>query len=246
MLNRFIQKIQACPDHMEELQQFFKPTTVGSVSEMQTDTETYIKHLEYSMATNLTELFSCSDIILPIGQLSQHTLESSEVDCLKEMYKSVFCEYKIDNVSCLCHRFSRAKLCNKLYSSQMARSDCSSYVYANWLSEDGSSVSGNDGYRPGRINFFLKHSITMEAQNGQKHSVQSYLAYVEWYKTHPERRHFLPPVTSEFEDLSAATFIPICRIACRTAQASVHMDFTERPHNSGQAAVIIPIDFVQL
>lgn len=129
----------------------------------------------------------------------------------------------------------------------MAKSDRSSYICANWLS--GTSITNSvtcDSWRPGCIKYFFKHRITTEKLSGEKESL---LAYVEWYKPHPEKNYIATPVTlwwPDYEPVCAASFIPICRIASRCAQAQVYMDFAQRPHNSGQTVIIIPLSFVHL
>lgn len=80
----------------------------------------------------------------------------------------------------------------------------------------------------------------LQNQNKEKVSVQTLLAYIGWYK---------PPITlwyPELEPTSAASFMPINRIACRCAQAQIHVEFTERPYNNGQTVFIIPISGVNM
>ena len=56
-----------------------------------------------------------------------------EVECLTKMYEEIVHDGKVLSVSPLCRCFARVKLYDKTYSSQMARSDCASYVNAHWL-----------------------------------------------------------------------------------------------------------------
>jgi len=163
--------------------------------------------------------------------------------CLTEMYQTILPVFNVLHVSRLCYRFSRAKLGSKLLSSQMARSDRSSYLCANWVNN-----TSHDICRPGYVQFFFKH-ITLEKPNKDKVFAQSLLACIGWYKPHPAKNYLHSSVTLWYPDLepiSAASFMPINRIACRCAQSQTYMEFTKRPYNSGQAVVIIPIDFVDL
>jgi hypothetical protein len=75
-------------------------------------------------------------------------------------------------------------------------------------------------------------------QDGEEKTIQSLLA---WYKSHPERHYIPDPVTlwyPDFEPLSAASFMPICRIVNRCAQVKEHMNFPQRPHNSGEVTAL--------
>ena len=100
--------------------------------------------------------------------------------------------------------------------------------------------------RPGCIKFFFKHNVALHTQNGERKCIESLLAYIGWYKVHPER-NFIPLLATlwypESEPLCADSFIPISRISSRCAQAEVFMNFPQRPYNSGKVVVIIPLEF---
>ena len=248
MIMRFVQQMtsyQSYPHYMDELQEFFGTTMVGSVNDTHVSSETYTALLQYSTTMDLGKLFSYNSLVLPIGSYSLHALQPDEVQCLTQMYKTVFSNCTVDPVSCLGYRFARAKLGSKLLSSQMARSDRSSYICASWLSDSlGLDTTSPTNKRPGCIKYFLKHRITIQMGSGEKITIQSLLACVRWYKRHPERLYIPLPVTlwyPEFEPLCAASFMPICRIANRCAQVEKHMDFPQRSYNNGKVIVIIPL-----
>ena len=243
MMNRFVQQMESHKSFsnlVEEVDSFFPLNMVGSVSDTHVSSEMYIKHLQLLQTTKFSDLIFHDDLVLPASQISQHALQTHEKKYLTEMYQTILPDFNVLHVSRVCYRYSRAKLGNKLLSSQMARSDRSSYVCANWLNSTSSDMC-----RPGYVQFFFRHNITLESHNGDKISIQSHLAYIQWYKPHPERDFLHSPVTiwyPESEPVSAASFIPINRIACRCAQLQTHMEFVERPYNSGQAVIIIPIE----
>lgn len=90
----------------------------------------------------------------------------------------------------------------------------------------------------------MKHYITIQ-QNNEMKTYCSLLAFVGWYKIHPEKNYILSPITiwsPEYEPTGSASFIPISRIAYRCAQVQTHMEFKERSYNNGQIVVIIPIN----
>ena len=158
------------------------------------------------------------------------------------MYNTSLTGYKLLHVSRLCYQFSRCTLGNKLLSSQMAKSDRSSYVYGSWLDSTSS-----DNYRPGNVQYFLKHTVTLEKQNKETVTLHTFLAYIGWYKPHPEAKFLHSPISlynlwyPEIEPLSAASFMPINRVACQCAQVQAYMKFPERPYNNGEVVIIIPI-----
>ena len=74
----------------------------------------------------------------------------------------------------------------------------------------------------------------------QKTMIKRFIQQMESQRSFPLHR----PVTiwyPELEPISAASFMPITRVACRCAQARTYYEFIERPYNSGQIVVIIPI-----
>ena len=242
MMKRFIQQMESqrsFPQILDDLNSFFPINTVGSVADSVVDSDTYIKQIQLAETTNLQSLIFDTDLIVPVGQMSQHALSTQEVTFLEQMYHTILPEYKLLHVSRLCYRFSRCKLGSKLVSSQLAKSDRSSYICANWLNSSSSVAC-----RPAYVRYFLKHTLTIERDNKEMVSIQSYLAFVEWYKPHPEREYLQRPVSlwyPDLEPLSIASFMPINRIACRCAQSQAQFEFIERPHNNGQVVIIIPI-----
>ena len=138
--------------------------------------EVYWKHFFLSKTSNL--IFE-NDHIEPIGKMYQHTLNIDEVVCLQEMYQNFFEDSGIAlpalGVSCLCYKFNRVKVSSKLISSKLAKSDRSSYVCAKWLGTNLHIDHYNS--RPGTVNYFLKHKITLKQEKKDIH-IQALLAYV--------------------------------------------------------------------
>ena len=129
MNNRFIQQVES---HISfpELDTFFPVTMVRSINDTLVSSEMYIMHLN---TTNLSELLFNNNLVVPVGQRSQHALQTHKMESLMKMYQTILPDYNIFHVSRLCWRFGRAKLGNKLLSSRIAKSDRSSYMSANWL-----------------------------------------------------------------------------------------------------------------
>ena len=143
----------------------------------------------------------------------------------------------------MCWRFLRVKLGDQLYSSQAARTDRKSYICAYWLGDDETSIDTAASCRPGCVQYYIKHNVAVECDNGQQ-IITMYLGFVTWYKRHPEKAHFLSPVTLwdlENVPLSAASFIPTSRIICRCMQGKLNMSFPDRPYNNGKVVIINPI-----
>ena len=98
---------------------------VGSVKDTLVSSDMYIK---LSNTTHLSELLLNNDLVVPMGQMSQHALQTLEILSLTEMYQTILPDYNVLHVSRLCYQFGRAKVGNKLLLSQVVRSDHSSYI----------------------------------------------------------------------------------------------------------------------
>ena len=251
MITRFVEQMESPQSllHLSELNQFFPTTTVGSLSETHTCAESIIKLTQLSTGVNASDLdfTSIDHLIYPLGQMHEHALQSLEVVYLTRMYTEILKDSRVLCVSPLCRRFARIKLYNKMYSSQMARSDRASYVTAHWLSDSNSGIDLHAQCRPGQIQYYIKHNVVVEdPSNGAKSTTSFLLAFVGWYKHHPEKHFLLSPVTlwcPDFVPMNESSFIPVCRIAGRCMQTVSRMDFPERPYNSGNTVIITPIGY---
>ena len=121
--------------------------------------------------------------------------------------------------------------------------DRNSFICAHWLKSDAGSIDTSAPCRPGCVQFYMKHNVMLEKNN--KHFTETfYLAYVRWYKQHPEKAHFRSPNTvwyPDHVDLSESSFIPISRIATRCAQKELELFVPDRPHHSEKAILICPL-----
>ena len=253
LVNRFVQQVEMCSTNTEllsELKDFFPHAEMGSVNDSAVNSESYIKQLQLSKTQDLTDLLTYTEhelLIEPVGKISQQVLDSYEVAYLKDMYESIFSSQQnlLLEVTCLYHQFERVKVADKMLSSKRAKSDHSSFVAARWFGRNASiNVSQPNPCRPGKIFFFLKHRITIQSNN-KTNTYCSLLAFVGWYKIHPEKDYLLSPITlwsPDYEPIGPASFIPISRIAYRCAQVQKHMEFRERSYNNGQTVIIVPIN----
>ena len=93
------------------------------------------------------------------------------------------------------------------------------------------------------ITIYIKHNVLVK-HHVKELSITMYLAYVLWFKKHPEKHHFHLPNTVWYPDyvsFSEASFMPVSRIACRCMKGELELFFPERPFNNGKAIVINPI-----
>lgn len=250
MIKHFVQQTenygQVVTEFSSVMDSFFNESMCGSVGETMSSNNV-VEILKLSQPLPLSQFAYSHDYVSPIGTAPEHAMNPELVKHLTEMYRVIFSKYSIINVSCLCRRFDRVKLGDTLYSSKKARTDRNSFICANWLGEND-LIDPAFTCRPGSVQYYIKHTITV-THNGEKLLMTSYLAFVKWYKKHPEKNYFHPPNTIWYPDYappSQASFMPISRIACRCMQDEFELSIPDRPHNNGKVVVVNPISRANL
>ena len=248
MIKRFIQQMEnsefehITPEFASDLASLFPRTLSGSVSETMTSA-TFIDLVKFAEPTPLSDLLYDNTVVQAIGPIMEYAMNDELVDNLAQMYAKILREYTVVRVTRLCQRFVRVKLGDKLCSSQKARTDRNSYICAYWLGSDDCSIDTAGSCRPGCVHYYIKHNVLVK-HHGKELSLTMYLAYVLWFKKHPEKHHFHLPNTVWYPDyvsFSEASFMPVSRIACRCMKGELELFFPERPFNNGKAIVINPI-----
>jgi len=138
-IRRFVQQMElgeVLPQYSTELSHFFPRSVVGSLNETLAEYDIYLKQLKCSAALPLSEVIISDELVSPLGEVTEHVVRTEEVLCLTQMYKTVLRDCDVCNVRRLYHRFVRAKLGDKVYSSRMARTDHANYICAHWLCSD--------------------------------------------------------------------------------------------------------------
>ena len=104
--------------------------------------------------------------------------ESSEVQSLTELY-SALCSVSLSDVDATqsFHKYKSCCICSKLVGSFKSRSNASSHVLVLWKSKyfgssPGSNTS-NDEFRPARINYFAKDTVSIKGHICLFHSIGS-------------------------------------------------------------------------
>ena len=82
---------------------------------------------------------------------------------------------------------------DKMYASQMAKSDCASHICANWLG-DNHTIDLHAACRPGQVQYYIKYNVVLK-RSSEEIPMSFLLAFTEWYKQHPEKNE-LPSISS--------------------------------------------------
>ena len=243
MIKKFIQQMEYTSTDSagfgNVLSSFFPETLAGTLKE----STTQVSSRELSMPLPLRNTVYNNAVVNPVGSFREHAISEEMVQCLTKMYQIIFSGCDVIHCTSLCQQFLRVKLNNKMYSSNLARTDRNSFVCAHWLKSDAGSIDTSAPCRPGCVQFYIKHNVRL-GRNDDQFTETFYLAYVRWYKVHPEKTYFRPPNTLWYPDyvgLSEGSFIPISRIATRCAQKELQLSIAERPHHNGKVVLICPI-----
>eukprot|EP00111_Clytia_hemisphaerica_P014845 TCONS_00043729-protein len=156
-----------------------------------------------------------------------YQLTPREIECLESMYKSMYPEKNI-NVPSASFK-SLEVVCNGvLYGSVTSRSIRASNVTAYWCGVDGNIQSFDIMYhsaRPGKILFFLKHSVVLDGRY-----VDHVLARVDWFLESGYDGNVIygKPITlfrdNLFEITGSASFLPVQRIFSKFISAKTNID----------------------
>lgn len=150
-------------------------------------------------------------------------LDSDEHLLITKMYRHLYPNANVESAD-VAHSYrcySDLRVGIEHYGSILySRSRTLSGIMAAWCNDNGNIMSGlplpND-FRPGRVKFYMKHSLTL---NGKV--VPHILACVDWFMP-SESTVFKKPVTvwrkSHFAPPGPAVFLPVQRVAGKFAWA---------------------------
>ena len=155
-------------------------------------------------------------------------LTDEELEYIKHVYKAVYPNCKILNISRFCKEFKTLVINGEEYISEKSRSQRSPTIFAHWPSMTGRiDTTGDAPYQIGNVQSFLCHQVTFENE-GSSQSVTALLALVKWYEEHPRRNSFHRSIIvcgTLFRPMCNASFIPVARIMGRCTTCKTHYQF---------------------
>lgn len=141
------------------------------------------------------------------------SLSLRNCDQLTLLYSRMYSTSEV-SISSTFHKYTTIKVGAVALGSHRSRSHSSSIVMAEWnstLLEENASV-GESCDRPVRINFFIKHTISIGIQ-----TITHLLVFVSWFHHHPKRLFYGKPVSVwEHDIFYRENFIPIQLLKQRT------------------------------
>ena len=162
-------------------------------------------------------------VVLP-KHYARGVFDSSEVSLLCHLYSRLYSVQSSDiEVPVSFQKYSTCHLFSSLLGGYKSRSSASSIVMAMWDSiyftaphEITSISSSQKEHRPARINFFIKHTISIRGK-----FATHLLVSLSWYKHHPLQDHYGKPLSiwecDMFEMPGIYCYVPVQFIICRTA-----------------------------
>lgn len=210
------------------------PTEYRESMKLKADTGTDLFHLSF--------VDKCSiQVLSPIKEVY---MSDDEVEALTTMYTFLHKEDTIVYVPKLSRQFSQLLLYDQKLDSWYSRSERSACILARWYGANGLDTASVD-LRPGIVQYFFKHSITIRSPTGENVNLPYTLACVHWYKVHPHARfYFGLPIQAclpSFEVESVAAFIPVMRIdsICGVAELSYNLGTA---NGKEKIVVAVPLD----
>lgn len=243
LASRFLKESQyISASYPIEFSEHFKPllsqrSSTGSVAD--TLSAQNIMH-EADPISNWT-MDSASIMIKVPVHCSRSTLTSREKTNLFQLYCKLYSVSDHSNVvmSSVYMRYSHLFVNGKLLGSHKSRTASSSTVIVSWeanLFGPCSEQSGDVICRAARIQYFCKHTVTINGEN-KTHM----LINLSWFLYHPKKDVFGKPITvwynNLFEPCGVHTIVPVQLVKCRSVSLVDKLDHED-------VFIVIPcIDF---
>ena len=160
-------------------------------------------------------------VVLPKHYI-RAVFDSSEVSLLSHLYSRLYSVQPSEiEVPASFQKYSNCHLVSSILGGYRSRSSASCIVMAIWDSayfrapHEHTSTSVKE-HRPARINFFIKHTISIRGK-----FATHLLVCLSWYKHHPLQNHYGKPLSvwecDLFEVPGIYSYVPVHFIISRTA-----------------------------
>ena len=170
-----------------------------------------------------------------IPPLSEYVMTCDEIENLRGMYVALYPTKEISHLNRVCAKMNKISFGGELLSSEFGNSNRNSCISAFWKSPQHTQLQ----LRIGHIQYMLKHKATI-----QNETVEHIVAYVHWFKKHPEEMYFGSSayvVRNDFYQHTTFCYIPIQRLNARMCFGKTTI-YPASP-NSENVTVAIPVPF---
>ena len=247
LMRKFINQQKAKDIHFPEEYQYLYETlfkTLNHGSLHHTFTPSSVLEWKCMSTGPITEIdtFQITKHIKILQPISKRALNMTECKYLETVYQQLYPAKQIDNLSHFYLHANKVVLNDDIIGSVCSRNKKASVIGAYWPSK-GSTLSSIDytQLQIGTIQHFLEHKITLKDDSGTSVELCHLFCYVKWFISHPQRNWF--GTSAIVTDLSQEAdyplmFMPVQRIVCRCAHASMSLDF---PTGKEQVMIAIPL-----
>ena len=168
--------------------------------------------------------------------LKEKCFTDTELMYLKQMYAYLYPNYIVADLDRFYNQSKNIIINNEEFVSTASRSTRSPAIAAHWPGVLDIDPNGEAPLRIGILTCFIQHKIRITpdlATPSQEISTLSHnLANVQWYMDHSHRDYLHPSIvisSTVFCNMSAASYMPVCRIAgrCAIAATSFMFDYGE-------------------
>lgn len=194
--------------------------------------------------------FAVSCMGKAIDPYQEKCLDSGLAQQLESVYKQLYRQKHIAHMPLFYKEYGRVQLAGELIGSvKPGPNSRSSSVIAAYWPGSGDTLQNIDysRMRVGIVQFFVRHTLKLYDTSAIGNTTQEYdhlFAYVHWKKLHPKASWYgiSATISSElFEIPGACAFIPVQRIACRCAYATLNIKFSPAHHESVFISCPLPL-----
>ena len=173
--------------------------------------------------------YTCKNDVIPLSPCHECILTDQQLIWLNKIYMQLYSGRECE-VSPFYQKYGRLRIAGNLIGSDMPgrHNKSSAVITALWLRKGDNLQSIDNGImQVGVIQYFLVHYLIFMENNDK---VKHVFAYVLWKQPHRNRDYFgTSAIVCEqsFEQPNACCFIPVQRIACRCAHATMPVKFDD-------------------
>lgn len=219
----------------------FKTSNHGSFHH--TSTPASVLKLKQMCIAPITEIndFRISETVKVLQPISKRALNMAECKHLEMVYNQLYPDKQIENMSHFYHHANKIILNNEVIGSVCSRNKKATVIAAYWPSKGTLSSVSYSQLQIGTIQHFVEQRVTFKESNGTLTELNHLFCHVKWFMPHSQRDWF--GASAIVSDLSPEAdcpfrYMPVQRIVCRCAHASMSLDL---PTGKEQVMIAIPL-----
>ena len=234
LMRKFINQQKAkeihFPKEYHNLQDILFKTASNHGSLHHTSTPMSVLNLKHMSTAPIAEIdnFQISKDIKILQPISKRVLNMIECKHLETVYNQLYPDKQVENISHFYLHANKIVLNDEIIGSVCSRNKKASVIAAYWPTKETLTSTIYSQLWIGTIQHFVEHKVTLKENSGTLSELNHLFCYVKWFIPHSQRDWFGTSaiVSDLFQEADCPfRYMPVQRIVCRCAHASMTLDF---------------------